>query len=107
MTMCAEVRTSLGIYVLGAIEPAERGRLDQHLSTCPFCRDELAGMAGLPALLGRVNEAQIEYVAAPPPEMLDSLLLRAAGERPVTRIGRRLLAPLAAAAAVIAVAGFL
>jgi hypothetical protein len=74
---------------------------------CPFCRDELAGMAGLPALLGRVNEAQIDHVAGPPPELLDSILARAATERPIARIGRRWLAPIAAAAAVIAVTGFL
>jgi len=107
MTTCGDVRTALGIYVLGAIEPAERGRVEGHLSTCPFCRDELAGMAGLPALLGRVSEAQIEHVAGPPVELLDSLLTRAAGERPVARIGRRWLAPMATAAAAIAVVGFL
>jgi hypothetical protein len=48
---------------------------------CPNCRDELAGLAGLPALLGRVSEPQIEHVAGPPVELLDSLLAKAATRR--------------------------
>jgi hypothetical protein len=81
VTGCAELRASLGVYVLGAIDPAERSRLESHLESCPSCRDELAGLAGMPALLGRVTEAQITQVAGPPPELLDSLLDRAAERR--------------------------
>jgi anti-sigma factor RsiW len=53
-TVCAPIRLELGVYLLGAIEPAQRARVDQHLATCPSCRAELAGLAGLPALLRRV-----------------------------------------------------
>ncbi|MEV4252687.1 zf-HC2 domain-containing protein, partial [Spirillospora sp. NPDC049652] len=59
MTDCGEVRTALGVYVLGAIDPPERARVDGHLTSCPACRDELAALAGLPALLGRVDPGQI------------------------------------------------
>jgi hypothetical protein len=52
---CPEARISLGVYVLGAIDPAERSQVDAHLTTCRDCRDELAGLAGLPALLARVS----------------------------------------------------
>jgi predicted anti-sigma-YlaC factor YlaD len=52
---CGETRMSLGVYVLGAIDPAERALVDAHLSACQDCRDELAGLAGLPALLSRVG----------------------------------------------------
>jgi hypothetical protein len=55
---CPEARISLGVYVLGAIDPAERTLVDAHLSTCQDCRDELAGLAGLPALLGRVSKEE-------------------------------------------------
>lgn len=51
---CAQVRRDLGVYVLGAIEPAQRSWADQHLAACPRCRAELAGLAGLPALLRKV-----------------------------------------------------
>ena len=56
---CDEIRHALGVYVLGAIDPAERTVVDRHLATCPDCRDELAGLAGLPALLGRVTLAEV------------------------------------------------
>src|ERR1700750_95144 len=55
---CPEVRVSLGVYVLGAIDPAERSMVDAHLATCRDCRDELAGLASLPALLSRVSTAE-------------------------------------------------
>ena len=47
---CRDIRHALGVYVLGAIDPAERSMVDAHLSTCPECREELAGLAGLPGL---------------------------------------------------------
>ena len=64
---CAETRLSLGVYVLGAIDPAERALVDAHLATCRDCRDELAGLAGLPALLARVSAAEAFALAADEP----------------------------------------
>ena len=61
---CPEARTSLGVYVLGAIDPAERALVDAHLTTCRDCRDELAGLAGLPALLARVNPDEVSRIRA-------------------------------------------
>jgi hypothetical protein len=55
---CADARISLGVYVLGAIDPAERALVDAHVATCQDCRDELAGLAGLPALLARVSKEE-------------------------------------------------
>jgi anti-sigma factor RsiW len=99
---CAEVRISLGAYVLGALDPADRGRVDAHLATCPECREELASLAGLPGLLGRVSRADIEAEPAEPgPQLLERLLGAAAAERRRDRSRRWLVS---AAAAVIAVA---
>jgi anti-sigma factor RsiW len=81
MNDCTDVRTSLGVYVVGALDPGERSRLEEHLERCPACRDELAGLAGLPAMLGRVELEQLEGVAGPPPELLDGLLAKAAERR--------------------------
>jgi hypothetical protein len=55
---CATARISLGVYVLGAIDPAERALVEAHLATCRDCRDELAGLAGLPALLAHASGAE-------------------------------------------------
>jgi len=81
---CAEARPSLGVYVLGAIDPGERGLVDAHLVTCRDCRDELAGLAGLPALLARVNPDEISRIRAddtvrpasddPPEELIGTVL---------------------------------
>ncbi len=109
---CGDVRLALGVYVVGAIDPAERSIVDAHLSHCAACREELAGLAGLPALLGRVPAGDVGRLAEtgnllygpgePPPELLSSLLGRVAARRRA-RKWRTFTA--AAAAAVIAVGG--
>ena len=98
---CGEIRRALGVYVVGAIAPAERSVVESHLAECANCRSELAGMAGLPALLGRVPaDEAIVFLrdggnAGPlPAQPLQSLLGRAA------RLRRRVLWPRLAAAAV-------
>lgn len=50
---CAGIRPQLGVYLTGAIAPADRVVLVRHLAACDGCRAELAGLAGLPALLRR------------------------------------------------------
>jgi hypothetical protein len=99
---CHDTRLHLGVYVLGAIDPADRARVDQHLATCRPCRDQLAGLAALPALLGRVTEPQLTPPAGDD-ELLTSLLNRAQAERP-RRLpqARRVLVPLAIAGSVAA-----
>lgn len=108
---CRELRQLLGVYVVGAIDAAERSVVDDHLAQCQGCREELAYLAGLPALLGkvpvaeaeRINDLAIGLVAEEPDgELLDSLLRRVA-VRSKTRRWRGMLA--VAAAAVIGVAG--
>jgi anti-sigma factor RsiW len=37
---CDDVRIDLGAYVLGALEPDERRRVDEHLRDCPACAAE-------------------------------------------------------------------
>lgn len=114
MNDCTDVRTALGSYVLGSLDAGERARVETHLADCPACRDELAGLAGLPAMLGRVDERQLEQIAGPPPELLEGLLARAAERRrgPLGRPGRgggraARWAPLAAAACLLLAVGVL
>jgi Putative zinc-finger len=108
---CTDARPSLGVYVLGAIDPAERSLVDAHLVTCRDCRDELAGLAGLPALLARVNPDEISRICAddtvrpvaddrPPGELIGTVLDLAEARRRRTRWRF-----VAAAAAVVAIAG--
>ena len=113
---CRDIRHALGVYVLGAIDPAERSKVDAHLSTCPDRREELAGLAGLPALLRRIPVGEAQQLAdgepdglsgdglagpeVPSVEMLDSLLGRTTQARQARR-----WRGLAAAAALVLVAG--
>jgi len=113
---CADARLALGVYVLGAIDPAERALVDAHLATCRDCRDELAGLAGLPALLARVNPDEISQIGTedigigdtvsavtdhePPAELIGTVLDLAQARWRRNRWGF-----LAAAAAVVAIAG--
>ncbi len=109
---CADTRQSLGVYVLGAIDPAERALVDAHVSGCAECRDELADLAGLPTLLARVGADEVGRIsgedAGPPPaeesprdDFVDSLVSLTAARR--RRSWRWQI--LAAAAALIIAAG--
>jgi Putative zinc-finger len=109
LTDCGDIRYALGVYVVGAIDPAERAAVDAHLRDCRDCREELAGLAGLPALLGRVPVADAERLALgdeqleeAPAELLDALLRQVAARR---RARRWRVITAAAAAAVIAIGG--
>jgi hypothetical protein len=104
---CAQIRPELGVYVLGAIIPAGRAVVGRHLVSCPRCRDEVAGLAGIPALLRRVAVAAAAELPGqrpggdgpgPQPGLLDGLLRRMAAAR------RQRRWRLAAAAAVLAAA---
>jgi hypothetical protein len=106
---CGELREALAVYVLGAIEPADRDAVDRHLPGCADCRDELAGLAGLPALLRKVSVAEATALAVgrtdrpgnlPSGQVLLSMLARSSRQR-----GRQVRTRATAAAAAGLVAG--
>jgi hypothetical protein len=106
---CARARQELGAYVLGAMEAAQRAQVDSHLAACPWCRDELAGLAGLPALLGKVPAVEAMRLApacagggAPGPP-LEALAGRVARTRRLRRLSAAaVIALIAGIAAVLA-----
>jgi anti-sigma factor RsiW len=112
MSSCREIRQALGVYVLGAIDPAERAQVDEHLAHCPDCREELASLAGLPAMLRKVPtieaerlavpDAEPEVSAVPSEEMLQSLVARTTNVR---RMNRWRGAAAAAAVVILALGG--
>lgn len=82
---CRDIRHLLGVYIVGAIEPHERSVVDEHLASCQSCRDELAGLAGLPAMLSRVPGTDVDRLESddalpenvePSAELLNSLLAK-------------------------------
>jgi hypothetical protein len=106
---CREIRGALGVYVMGAIDPADRAVVERHLAWCAACREELAGLAALPGRLGSVPAADVSLLVLdepvpgaggaedPPEATLRSLLDRAAALR------RHLMWRRVAAAAVLVV----
>jgi hypothetical protein len=109
---CGEIRHALGVYLLGAISPADRSTVELHLARCADCRTELSGLAALPGRLGSVPAADLTRLAAderagagrgegPPDVPLQALLDQAARVRRHRR-WRRLAV---AAAAVLIVGG--
>ena len=108
---CRDIRHALGVYVLGAIDPAERTMVDAHLSSCPECREELASLAGLPALLRRIPVGEAQQLAdddledLPGTEMPSDQMLRSLLGRTTRARQARRWRGLAAAAAVVLVAG--
>jgi hypothetical protein len=117
-------RDLLGVYGLGALDPAEVREVDDHLATCEECRRELAELTEVRDLLGEVPPEA--FLDGPPDdgELLLARVVRAAraeqaiaeldgaatppvarGAAAPVRARRRWLRPVAAAAAVAVAAG--
>jgi hypothetical protein len=106
---CAQARNRLGVYLLGAIGPAERAEVELHLAACPWCREELAGLAGLPGLLRRVPPDMTlqvwmgesgEPVPGPPLDTLIGRVRRIRFRRRLMAVAAALVFGVAAAAGV-------
>jgi anti-sigma factor RsiW len=55
---------SLGAYLLGALDPAERSTYEDHMDTCATCQAELLRLAPLPGLLQRMTPADFDAIEA-------------------------------------------
>ncbi|HEY9497036.1 MAG TPA: zf-HC2 domain-containing protein, partial [Intrasporangium sp.] len=87
---CHDVHPLLGVYVLGKADPDDRATVERHLPTCAQCREELAELEGLPALLARVAPPEPApsqrprpqpVPVTPSPDLLTRLLTAAAATR--------------------------
>jgi hypothetical protein len=101
--MTCPYTVDVAAYVLDALEPAEARRLREHLAGCPGCLPAYDELSGLPTLLDRVAQSDMDDSAAELPDELRAALLtrpnRRAGRR--RRTGRRLFGVAAAAVAVV------
>ena len=75
-----ELRLLLGAYVLGGLGTGDRRDLEDHLSRCETCREELSRSAPLPGLLRRLPAGSAPWddgaPSTPPGEGLEGLLPR-------------------------------
>jgi hypothetical protein len=68
--ICART-VDIGPYLLGAVSAEHRLELEEHLESCPTCREEVISLAGLPGLLWRVPGVDLdefELDRPPPPQ---------------------------------------
>ncbi|MFI7043970.1 anti-sigma factor family protein [Streptosporangium sandarakinum] len=103
MMTCDEVRMSLGVYALGALELEERVLVEAHLAECAACRTEAEELGGVAALLGRVAEEDVAQAVSPPRVVLDRLLSERLHDDRARK--RRTARALLAVAASVVVAG--
>jgi anti-sigma factor RsiW len=97
-------RELLGAYVLGVLDPDEVRAVDEHVSTCDECRQDLADLREMKDSLGEVPP---EAFLDGPPEGGDLLLqrtLREVRKDKVRRSRQRLLLAAAGIVALVAVA---
>ncbi len=96
-------------YVLGSLDAEERRQYEAHLSTCAECRESVAELTGMPALLALLDPDEVAALdeaspelPPPPPELLDSLLAKVSWrDRRRRRLSWTMAAAAAAAAAVV------
>jgi anti-sigma factor RsiW len=101
-------------YVLGSLSGAERREYEAHLTTCSSCREAVAELGGMPALLSRLSRDDVagideggQAASAPPPlrpQLLASLLAKVSRRRRRSRLMTWTVA--ATAAAVLVVGAF-
>jgi Putative zinc-finger len=99
-------------YVLGSLSSAERREFESHMGTCKSCRQAVAEISGMPALLSRLDADEVAEIdehgqaaGAPPPlrpELLTSLLKKVTWQR---RRSRAMTWAVATAAAAVLVVG--
>jgi len=100
--MSCEYRFDAAAYVLGALDPADRARFEEHHPKCPHCSNEVRGFAGLPGILAHIPTGDVVDEPTPPPaEVLPNVLRRAVRDRRRRRLRSALIAT--AAAIVVAV----
>lgn len=81
-------------YVLGSLSAVDRREFEAHLADCPECRDAVAELSGVPALLSQLDRDEVAAIgesgpSATPemsPELLPSLLAKVRWRRRRTRM---------------------
>ncbi|OBI36526.1 anti-sigma factor family protein [Mycobacterium colombiense] len=97
-------------YVLGSLPAAQRREFETHMAHCPVCRESVADLSGVPALLSQLDGDEVAAIdqSGPAPEMspklLPSLLATVRWRRRRTRIVTWVAST--AAAAVLAIGVF-
>jgi Putative zinc-finger len=100
-------------YVLGSLSSAERREFEVHMDNCESCRQAVAEISGMPALLSRLDSDDVVAIdergqpknAPPPmrPELWTSLLTKVTWRRRRSRLAAWSTAAAAAAVLVVGI----
>jgi anti-sigma factor RsiW len=87
-----EYETWDAAYVLGSLSPADRREFEAHLNVCASCRQAVAELSGMPALLSKLDGETVASIneatepPAPAPNLLPSLLFAVRRRRRRSRL---------------------
>jgi anti-sigma factor RsiW len=93
-------------YVLGSLSASDRREFEAHMATCPACREAVADLSGVPALLSQLDREEVAAMDEPgrteatpelSPELLPSLLATVRFRRRRTRVATWVASSAAAA----------
>src|ERR1700747_530147 len=97
-------------YVLGSLSASDRREFEAHMANCPACREAVADLSGVPALLSRLDREEVAAIdesgrvaesssetPALSPELLPSLLATVRWRRRRTRVATWVASSAAAA----------
>jgi anti-sigma factor RsiW len=93
-------------YVLGSLSASDRREFEAHMAHCPACREAVADLSGVPALLSQLDHEQVAAMDEPgrteatpelSPELLPSLLATVRFRRRRTRVATWVASSAAAA----------
>ena len=99
-----QIRESLGAYALEQLGDAERTTVQAHIDGCVVCQAELALIAPLAAPLRLIDPDHLGTDLQPPAGLDEAIVARMRAERAEPRRRLRRWVPVAAAAAVVALA---
>jgi anti-sigma factor RsiW len=51
-------------YVLGSLSATDRREFEAHMASCPQCREAVADLSGMPALLSRLDGAEVASITS-------------------------------------------
>ena len=49
-------------YVLGSLSSADRREFEAHMADCPSCRETVAQLSGMPALLSQLDHSDVAAI---------------------------------------------
>jgi anti-sigma factor RsiW len=93
-------------YVLGSLSASDRREFEAHMANCPACREAVADLSGVPALLSQLDREEVAAMDEPgrteatpelSPELLPSLLATVRFRRRRTRVATWVASSAAAA----------